>query len=146
MLVLWVLTNVIISYCISLFFCGFLSASLSTLDTIWFYYSKLPQQKIKICLYISLSLSLSLFLSLCCIYIYDSILFFKYTLPCHQKKNKSTLMLMESSTLTSPGESLPPWYYWWYKKVFFFVDVFDEVRDSANYVLWRDFFACSKPI
>ena len=54
-----------------------------------------------------LSLSLSL-LSLCCIYIYDSILFFKYTLPCHQKKNKSTLMLMESSTLTSPGESLPP--------------------------------------
>ena len=25
------------------------------------------------------------------------------------------------------------------KKVFFFVDVFDEVRDSANYVMGRDF-------
>jgi len=71
MLVLWVLTNVIISYCISLFFCGFLSASLSALDTIWFYYSKLPQQKIKICLYISLSLSLSLLsLSLSVLHLY----------------------------------------------------------------------------
>ena len=98
--------------------------------------------------YLSLSLSLSLSISLLLTYIciYDSMLLFKYTLPCRQKKNKSTLMLMESSTLTSPGESLPPWYYWWYKKVFFFVDVFDEVRDSANYVLWRDFFACWKPI